>query len=69
MLWAFKRIDATNNSAFIVAEYFERKNLAELGFRFDDSELTNFEVNCFKLISNELNRLEEAERKKAKTRK
>lgn len=49
----------------LVCEYFERKTLSEIGYRFDPKDLSSFKAQCFGIIANQLNELESNEHKKA----
>lgn len=58
----------TNCAADIVADYFDKKLLAELGHTFS-SDITHFEVQCYKIIQSELSKCEDQERKKLARKK
>jgi hypothetical protein len=47
---------------WIVDDYFNKKFLAKsLGFSFDGSQLSDFEVEAYAVIANEAAKMEEAE--------
>lgn len=49
---------------FIVDDYFNKKFLSKkLGFTFDGSQLSDFEVEAYAVIENEAAKLEEADAK------
>lgn len=56
----------------VIAEYFQRKTLAELGYRFPP-DLNCFKADCFGIIANQLGVLEKRDAenaaKKAKTKR
>lgn len=56
----------TNDSAFIVGQYFRMKSWAKLGYTKDLSELDVFSSRCFGIISEEIAKLEDADLKKRK---
>ncbi len=67
---AWKGIPLMNNeSALLVEEYFSRKNLCEIGYRFTTNSLHDFKVESFGIITSELNKIEKEETKKAQARR
>lgn len=48
----------------IVDEYYTRMHLCKLGYRFDPKELTQLKCDLFRIVGNEINRLDEMESKK-----
>ena len=60
--WVYKGIESTNKSFPYVAEYFERKMLAEIGYRFDGNDLSDLDVQAFGEISRKLNKLKSSRR-------
>jgi hypothetical protein len=61
----FKGIKTTNYSYHFVAEYFNKKMLSKMGYRFDAESLTEFDVDVFSEITSRLAELEKEESKKA----
>ena len=55
--------------SFYVHEYFEKKALAKIGYRFNDEDLTSLDVEAFNLIAFEINRHEANQAKKNRPRK
>ena len=55
----------------IVDDYFNKKLLAKLGYTFDGSKLSDFEVEAYHVISSEAAKLEKAdlERERRKTKR
>ena len=47
----------------IVAEYITRKNLCELGYVFDSSNLYDWEVEAYTIITNRIGELDKQARK------
>jgi hypothetical protein len=45
----------------IVDDYFNKKMLARLGYSFDGSQLSDFEVEAYHVISSEAAKLERAD--------
>ncbi len=58
-----------NESALLIEEYFSRKNLSEIGYRFNTSKLHDFKVESFGIITSELSKIEKEETKKAQARR
>lgn len=56
--------DMQNHSAPIVNHFFNRRMLARLGYTTPLDELSDFEFACFRVIENEMNRLEAKQWKK-----
>lgn len=50
----------------MIVTYFDRKMLAKMGCQTDIDELTDFEVACYRIIENEVNKETEKELKKKK---
>lgn len=52
----------------MVEDWIQKKKLSKLGFSFDSTTLTDFEVACFTVISDKFSELEmaEIEREKGK---
>lgn len=42
----------------IVSEYFDAKFLSGLGYTFDSSALTDFEISCLRIIESEMRKLQ-----------
>jgi len=49
----------------LIAEYFQRKTLSEIGYRFSLDDLNCFKADCFGVIANQLGKLEKQEHDKA----
>lgn len=56
--------NVVNDAAPILAAYFDRKRLAELGFTSPLSDLNDFDAKCFLLISSEIDKWHEEQRKR-----
>jgi hypothetical protein len=54
----------SNEAAVFVSEYFERKTLSKLGYRFDPNELTQFQVQAFMIVESEINKYNNSKLKK-----
>jgi len=50
----------------MVVEYFDKKMLAGLGYSFNFKDLTTFELDCYRVISSEINKLQKKDLKKKK---
>ena len=50
----------------MVSEYFERKRLSEIGFKFDHGDLTCYEVEAFLIVSSAIDEVKEKNDKKAR---
>jgi len=59
----------TNKMMPFVEEYFNKKMLRKLGYKFDPNELTTADVEAFNIIQSVLNKHESDSLKKAKGRK
>lgn len=46
---------------FIVEDYFNKKLLAKLGYKFDSIHLTDFQVEAYNVIAVEVDKLERAD--------
>jgi hypothetical protein len=63
-------LKGSNEASFILDEYFTKKSLAEIGYRFDPSDLELWKVEAFLLIAKTLNNEEKKDlKKKAKNGK
>lgn len=51
--------------AQLVSEYFERKRLSDIGFRFSHDDLTCYEVEAFIIVSSAIDEVREKNEKKA----
>ena len=54
----------SNRMMVYVEEYFTRKMLAKLGYRFDPNDLTNADVDAFNVISSVIAKNEKDQIKK-----
>lgn len=61
----YKDMAISNLNPMIVA-YFDCKMLSKMGIKRDVNELTDFEVSCYRIISNALAKEENKELKKKK---
>lgn len=59
----------TNEASPFVFEYFERKSAAKLGFVSSYEEIDCITMQAFEVISNEMARLEDEDRKKARKKR
>lgn len=50
----------------MVSEYLTKKNLSKLGYKFDENELTQFQVDCYNLIANSFAKFERESLKNGK---
>jgi hypothetical protein len=66
MLNSKKGVYNNNESAPLVHEYFQRKQLAELGYKFDGENLSTFQVDCFTIIKNVIDEVEIQQMKKSR---
>jgi hypothetical protein len=48
----------------MVEDWINKKNLSKMGFSFDPSTLTDFEVSCYSIIASKFAELEIADMKK-----
>lgn len=58
----------SNKMMIYVEEYFTKKTLAKLGYRFDPSELSSADVDAFNIIESVISKHRADQMKKAKTR-
>lgn len=49
----------------LVSEYFERKRLSDIGYKFDHGDLTCYEVEVFLIVSSAIDEVREKNEKKA----
>jgi len=59
----------SNSAALFVSEYFERKTLSKLGYKFDVNDLSSLDVEIFTTIESEINSHSNESMKKARGKK
>ena len=66
-MWSLGANENTE-AAWIVSEYYQRKMLSDVGYRFDASKLSTFKVEAFTVIANQLSKIEREQAKKMRAK-
>lgn len=67
-MFAYKGVNQPNEATVFIMEYLDRKMLAKLGCKLDLDELSDFDANVYRLISNEFSKLEDRDMKSQRKR-
>jgi len=62
-------VQSPGSGTIFVQRYLTKKQLAKLGYRFNPSKLSDYEVEAYMIVANELAKCENEDMKKASRKK